>query len=330
MLILNHNLYIPSINAYIDPLKPVDKALITHAHADHARPNHNKVLATEDTINIMKIRYGNNCAKNFQIANYSDRIYFDGAFITFYPAGHILGSAQILIESKGKKVLVTGDYKTVQDETTQNFQLVKTDFIVTEATFGLPIFKHPKPTSEIKKLTNSVKNELNKNHLIGAYALGKSQRLISLLREEGYDDEIYIHGALEKISDYYNYKNIKLGKLKKINKENKSKIKGKIIIAPPSALKDRWSRNIPDTKLCLASGWMSVKQRAKQKLVELPLIISDHSDWNELTNVIKESDAKKVWITHGREEALKYWCKLNNIDADALSIKKSEDNFWKT
>ena len=125
MLFLDHNLYISSIDAYIDPKRPVDKAIITHAHADHAKPNHNNVLATEDTINIMKIRYGNECAKNFQILKYGERIYVDGIYITLYPAGHILGSAQVLLEKKGYKVLVTGDFKTIPDATAQKFECIR-------------------------------------------------------------------------------------------------------------------------------------------------------------------------------------------------------------
>ena len=194
MNILDHRLYIPSIKAYIDPLKPVDKAIITHAHTDHARANHNKVFATEDTINIMKIRYGNNCANSFQIAKYGERIYLDGTYITFFPAGHILGSAQILIDYKGKKALVTGDYKTIKDNTAQNFQLIKADLLVTETTFGLPIFRHPKPEEEITKINQSMKINPDKCYLIGAYALGKAQRVMNLLRRDGYDEDIFIHG----------------------------------------------------------------------------------------------------------------------------------------
>ena len=157
MLFLDHNLFISSIDAYIDPKHPVDKAIITHAHADHAKPNHNNVLATEDTINIMKIRYGNECAKNFQILKYGERIYLDGIYITLYPAGHILGSAQVLLEKKGYKVLVTGDFKTIPDATAQKFELIKTNTLITEATFGLPIFCHPDPSEEVKKIITSLK-----------------------------------------------------------------------------------------------------------------------------------------------------------------------------
>ena len=320
MSILNRSLYISCINSYIDPLKPVDKAIITHAHADHARAGHKNILATQDTINIMKIRYGEKCATNFQALAYGTPIFINNIKITLYPAGHILGSAQILLEDKKERVLVTGDYKTVEDDTVQNFELVETDTLITEATFGLPIFKHPNPNDEIKKLIKSVKYNNSICHLVGVYALGKAQRVINLLRKNNYDEVIYIHGALEKISKYYSSRNINLGRLVKINMKNINDTKGKIVLAPPSALKDKWARKLAPAKMCMASGWMTVKQRAKQRLIELPLVISDHADWFELTSTISNSNASKVWITHGREDALKYWCLKNNIQAEALSL----------
>ena len=321
MSILDHNLYISDINAYIDPLKPVDKAIITHAHTDHARPNHNKVLATKDTINIMKIRFGENCAKIFQTLEYGQRIYENGIYLTLFPAGHILGSAQVLLEKNGKKVLVTGDFKTSKDNSCQAYEPVKADTLVTEATFGLPIFNHPDPNDEIKKLLNMVEQNNKYSYLIGAYSLGKAQRIIKLLRENKYNNNIYIHGSLEKISNYYCSQGISLGELTKINKDNKKLTNGNIIIAPPSSLRDRWSRGIPNIITGFASGWMHIKQRAKQRLVEIPIVISDHADWKELTENIKYSNASHVLITHGREEGLKRWCTINKIQASALSIK---------
>ena len=321
MNVLNHNLFLSDINAYIDPLKPVDKAIITHAHSDHARPNHNKVLATEDTINIMKIRYGEKAAKSYQRVDYGEKIYENGLTLSLHPAGHILGSAQILIEKNGKKTLVTGDFKTVSDNSCQPYEFLKTDTLITEATFGLPVFKHPKPDSEIKKLINAVEENNYNSFLVGAYALGKAQRIIKLLRENNYDKKIYIHGAIEKISDYYKTKNIDLGELEKVNKDNKKYTNGHIVISPPGALRDRWTRGMPNILSCYASGWMQVKQRARQRSIEFPLIISDHADWNELTTNIKNSNAENVLITHGREDGLMHWCNINKIKANALNIK---------
>ena len=141
-------------------------------------------------------------------------------------------------------------------------------------------------------------------HLVGVYALGKAQRVINLIRQQGYDKEIFIHGSLEKLCEYYQNNFIKLGKITKVNLTKKKDYNGEIVLAPPSAIKNIWSRKFEDPIICQASGWMSIKQRAKQSLVELPLIISDHADWNELTNYIKFSSAENVYVTHGREEAI--------------------------
>ena len=326
MIVLkNEGLYCPEGDFFIDPLLPCKNAVITHAHADHAKPNHNNVLATEDTINIMKIRYGNECAKSFQILKYGERIYLDGIYITLYPAGHILGSAQILLEKKGYKVLVTGDFKTIPDATAQKFELIKTNTLITEATFGLPIFYHPDPSEEIKKIITSLKQNPEGNYLIGVYSLGKAQRVINMLRVLGYTNEIYIHGSIKKINQYYLNKKINLGLYTQVNKDNIRLLKGQIILAPPSAIKDVWSRKINNKVIGLASGWMAIKQRAKQKLIELPIILSDHADWPDLLHTLKQISPKEVWITHGREDALLHACNKLGIEARALSLVGYEE-----
>ena len=176
----------------------------------------------------------------------------------------------------------------------------------------------------VRKLPKHIITSLNKNtqstHLIGCYALGKAQRVISLLRDSGYKETIFIHGALEKICRYYMNNNIKLGNLEKISNLKDFDFKNNIVIAPPSALKDRWSRRFKNKISSQASGWLSIKQRVKQNQIEIPLVISDHSDWNELTKTITNTRAEKVLLTHGNEEALVYWCKKKGIDALPLSI----------
>lgn len=320
MNILDSRLNIKPLNIFIDPQYPVEKAIISHAHADHAKSGHDKVLATKETIDIMKIRYGENCAKSFQVINYGESLKINDVDITLYPAGHILGSAQILINFKGQKTLVTGDYKTVDDKISTPFELIKCNTLVSEATFGLPIFRHPNANEEIKKIITSLNNNSRSTHLIGCYALGKAQRVISLLRDSGYKETIFIHGALEKICRYYMNNNIKLGNLEKISNLKDFDLKNNVVIAPPSALKDRWSRRFKNKISSQASGWLSIKQRVKQNQIEIPLVISDHSDWNELTKTITNTRAEKVLLTHGNEEALVYWCKKKGIDAFPLSI----------
>ena len=320
MNILDSRLNIRPLNIFIDPQYPVEKAIISHAHADHAKSGHDKVLATKETIDIMKIRYGENCANSFQVINYGESLKINDVEITLYPAGHILGSAQILINFKGQKTLVTGDYKTVDDKISTPFELIKCNTLVSEATFGLPIFRHPNANEEIKKIITSLNKNTQSTHLIGCYALGKAQRVISLLRDSGYKEKIFIHGALEKICRYYMNNNIKLGNLEKISNLKDFDFKNNIVIAPPSALKDRWSRRFKNKISSQASGWLSIKQRVKQNQIEIPLVISDHSDWNELTKTITNTRAEKVLLTHGNEEALVYWCKKKGIDAFPLSI----------
>jgi len=302
-------------------MHPVEHAIITHGHADHARSGHKNVLATPQTIEIMKRRYGENCADNFQSLPYREPLLIGDITLTFYPAGHILGSAQVLLEYKGERAVITGDYKTRPDSTAAPFELVPCDLFVTEATFGIPVFQHPEASEEIKKLLTSLEMHPDRAHLIGAYALGKTQRVIKLLREAGYDEPIYLHGAQVKLWEYYQSEGIELGNLQKALDRNKEEFKGRVVIAPPSALKDRWSRRLPDPVICYASGWMSVKQRAKQSLVELPLIISDHADWTELTETILATGAHTIWITHGREDALVHWCRAQGLTAEPLSIQ---------
>lgn len=322
---INHDLYIDPIKTTIDPPRPVDRAIITHGHADHARPGHNKVLATRQTIEIMQRRYGMQCAGSFQELDYGETLKIDEVSVTLYPAGHILGSAQVLLEYKGQRIVATGDYKTKAESTAQTFELVPCDTFITEATFGLPVFQHPDPKDEIARLLKSVEEQPERCHVIGAYALGKTQRVIKMIREAGYSAPIYLHGANTKLCDYYQSEGIDLGDLRKALNKDKAAFKGAIVMAPPSALKDRWSRRLPDPVICYASGWMSVKQRAKQSLVELPLVISDHVDWNELTETIPATGAETVWVTHGREDALVHWCTQQGLKAQPLSIQGREE-----
>lgn len=327
MSFLNHKLYIEKIDTYIDPPFPVARAIITHGHADHARAGHKQVIATPETIAIMKARYGENCSEQFIPLAYREPYEMEDVILTFYPAGHVLGSAQALLEHKGERIVVTGDYKRGSDSTCADFKIVPCDILVTEATFGLPVFQHPDPRQEIQKLLQSLNDNPDRAHLIGAYALGKAQRVIKLLREAGYNEEIYLHGAQIKLCNLYQELGINLGALKRVSEiKDKSHFAGKVIIAPPSALKDKWSRRFPDPVIGMASGWMHVKGRAKQRGAELPLIISDHADWPELLATIHETSAKKIWVTHGREDALVHYCRAQGLEAEPLSIQGLGDD----
>ena len=312
---------------YIDPVQPVDRALITHGHSDHARSGHGQVLATRETLDIMRIRYGDGFCCTSQAARLGETIYVNGVSVQFHPAGHVLGSAQIAVETKGTRIVVSGDYKRRRDPTCLAFEPVACDVFITEATFGLPVFHHPDDRSEMHKLLTSLKQFPERTHVVGAYALGKAQRVIALLREQGYDQPIYIHGALQRLCDYYSSEGIDLGELRPatLAADAKQDFAGTVVIGPPAAFADRWARRFVDPLAIFASGWMMIRQRAKQRGVELPLVISDHCDWPELTQTIREIGPSQVWVTHGREEALVRWCELEGISARPLHLVGYDD-----
>jgi putative mRNA 3-end processing factor len=305
---------------HIDPTRPVERALITHAHSDHARAGHGAVLATQETLDLMRLRYGENFAGTTQTIGYGESVKLDGVTATFRPAGHILGSAQIAVETDGLRIVASGDYKNVADPTCAPFELVPCDVFITEATFALPVFRHGDPGAEIAKLLRSVSVFPDRAHLVGAYSLGKAQRLIALLRQAGYDAPIYLHGAMEKITRYYESRGVVLGELRLARGATKPTLAGTITICPPSALNDLWTRRFPDPLNAFASGWMRVRARARQQGVALPLVISDHADWDGLTATIAATGAGEIWVTHGQEDALVHWCGTRGLAARPLDI----------
>ena len=315
-------IYVRPADAWVDPSQPKAKALVTHGHADHARGGHGAVWATPETLAIMATRYGE---QNGQPVPYDETVRVGEVDVRFVPAGHVLGSAQIVLEHAGERVVVSGDYKRREDPTCPCFVPVPCDIFITEATFGLPVFRHPDTGSEVDRLLHRLHADPGRCVLVGAYALGKAQRLICELRARGHDAPIYYHGAMERLCRLYEELGVPLGELRHTTGVPKAEMAGHIVICPPGALNDRWSRRLPDPVTAMASGWMRIRQRARQRNVELPLIISDHADWDELTTTIREITPREVWITHGREEALKHWCMTHQIKARELNLVGYED-----
>ncbi len=313
-------LYCAAADVHIDPVRAVPRALITHGHSDHARAGHGAVLATRETLAIMALRYGAKFCEQQQAVSYGECITLNGIEVSFHPAGHVLGSAQILMRGPSGSVVVSGDYKRAFDPTCAPFELVRCDAFVTEATFGLPVFRHPDAAGEVAKLLRSCTVFPERAHLIGAYSLGKAQRVMKLLRLAGWDKPIWIHGALEKITDFYQAEGIDLGEIRKVSAADRAKLAGEIIICPPGQLADLWSRKFPDPVTAFASGWMRVRARARQRGVELPMVISDHVDWDDLCTTIRETGASEIWVTHGAEEAIVHWCETQGLDARPLNI----------
>ncbi len=313
-------LYCEPGDFYIDPQQPVSRAVITHAHGDHARAGNAQVLATPETLAIMQTRYGGDAGGSLQPLGYGERLRVGGTEIRLAPAGHILGSAQIVLDFHGVRVVVSGDYKRRADPTCTPFEPVCADLFVTEATFGLPVFHHPPAAAEIDKLLHSLRLFPDRCHLVGVYALGKCQRVLALLRQAGYDEPIYLHGALLALTRLYEAFGIALGAVLPASGVTRDSLKGRIVLAPPSAFAEPCSRRLPDPVVAQASGWMRIRQRAKASGVELPLVISDHADWDELNMTLDEVAAGEVWVTHGREEALVYYANKRGYRARALTL----------
>ena len=305
---------------YIDPGRPVDRAVISHGHSDHARPGHGKVLATVETLAIMAARMGVGGAGTPQVLPYNEKLEVNGVRLWLAPAGHVLGSAQVCLEWRGSRAVVSGDYKRQRDPTCAPFEVIPCDVFVTEATFALPVFTHPPPEQEVARLLHSVALFPERTHVVGCYALGKCQRLIRLLREAGWDRPVHLHGAQQKLCQLYEQLGVPLGPLANATVANKSDMVGGIVLAPPSAVQDRWARRLVDPVVVAASGWMRVRQRAKMAGVELPLVISDHADWGELNRTVDEVGAPEVWVTHGRDDALVHAMALRGIRGRALHL----------
>ncbi len=316
-------IYVRPADIWIDPSAAKPRAVITHGHADHARGGHGQCWATPETLAIMELRYG---TKEGQAVPYGAAFEEGGVRFSLHSAGHVLGSAQVLMEYEGQRVIVTGDYKRRADPTCAPFALVPCDIFITEATFGLPVFRHPPIAEEIAKLTSRIAAESERCVLVGAYALGKAQRVIAELRGAGWTQPIYLHGALERMCALYGTLGVDLGDLRPVTGTPKEAMMGQIVLCPPSALTGAWSRRLPSPITAMASGWMRVRGRARARNVELPLIISDHADWDELTDTITRLNPKETWITHGSEEGLLRWCELNQRKARALAMVGRDDD----
>lgn len=301
-------LYSPQGDFYIDPWKAVNKAIITHAHSDHARWGSKNYLAHKDSEGILRLRLGNDIS--FQGLNYNEPIFINGVKVSLHPAGHVLGSAQIRLEYEGEVTVVSGDYKTEPDVTCVNFEPVKCNTFITESTFGLPIYKW-RPSSELFNEINLWWSENNKNgvtSIIYGYALGKAQRILAGLDTS--IGKIFTHGAVENINQVYRNYNISLPETTYLGSEIiRSDIKGSMVLAPPSADVPGWLKKFGETSRAFASGWMLVRGARRRRAFDRGFVISDHTDWPNLLSVIKQTEAENIWVTHGFSEVVvKYLC----------------------
>jgi putative mRNA 3-end processing factor len=317
-------LYVIPGDFYVDPTRVVDTAVITHGHGDHARPGHRRVAATPETLAIMEVRLGRASKEAAHPLRFGETLKIGDVTVWLAPAGHVLGSAQVVLEYRGSRVVISGDYKRRRDPTCAGFEPVTCDVFVTEATFGLPIFRHPDDAGEIRKLLHSLVVFPDRCHVVGAYSLGKAQRMIALLREAGYDRPIYLHESLGSLCALYMRFGVALGDLRSLEpalgEASAPPLAGEIVLAPPSSNTDLEGERMSDPLVVGASGWMRVKKHTRQRGAELPLVISDHADWDELFQTFRDVGAPEIWVTHGREDAIMHQAELEGFKARALRL----------
>ena len=308
------NLYCEIADIWIDPSKPVKRALITHAHFDHFTFGCEEYLSTKETAVLIKKRVGDNV--NIKPFDYGEEFKINGINISFHPSGHILGSSQIRFIFAGEKWLITGDYKLQKDETCKKYEIVKTDYLISECTFGLPIFKWDQTKNIAINISNWVTNSPDKTSLLFCYSLGKAQRLLNEISKTNFEGNIYTHGSIHKMNDCYRQLGICIKDTIKIeNKKKIDQLKGNLILLPPSLSKGSYLKNFKNIQTAFASGWMSIRALRNRSGYDKGFAISDHADWDGILEVVKKSEAKNVFFHHGDSEALsKYLSEKESIN----------------
>lgn len=305
---------------HIDPWRPVKRAIITHAHADHARPGNTQYLAAAAGERLLRSRLEPD--STIQTLDYGEVLDIDGVRVSLHPAGHVLGSAQVRLEKDGQIWVVSGDYKTEDESTCAPFELVPCHTFITESTFGLPIFRWKSQETVFDEINKwwKANQETGKTSLLFGYALGKAQRILS-----GVDASIgpiYTHGAVEKITQAYRDSGVALAATKYVGSLPKgTKFSGSLIVAPPSAQATPWTRVFGTVSTAFASGWMRIRGTRRRKSVDRGFVLSDHADWVALNHVIKATGAEKVIVTHGYATEMVRWLNEVGINATAFSTK---------
>ncbi|MBV2358208.1 ligase-associated DNA damage response exonuclease [Thalassococcus sp. CAU 1522] len=293
----DRGIYCPAGDFHIDPWRPVDRALITHGHADHARPGHRAYLATQAAAPVIRHRLGD---INLDTIRFGEMRRIGAANVSFHPAGHIPGSAQIRVEAGGEVWVVSGDYKTDADGLSEPFEPVRCHSFITECTFGLPVFSW-RPAGEIAAEMNawwSANAAAGKASILGAYSLGKAQRLLSLV--DASIGPILTHGAVEATNAILRRQGYALPDTVAVTPETKAKDHpGALIVAPPAALGSAWARRFGDASTGFASGWMQLRGVRRRRATDRGFVISDHADWNGLLGAIRDTGAENIYVTHG-------------------------------
>ncbi|CAM3680392.1 MBL fold metallo-hydrolase [Mucilaginibacter galii] len=288
-----HGLYCKYGNFYLDPKEPAEHAVISHAHGDHAVPGNRNIYCTAPTADFMRLRYGKNAGTNFKLFGWHQEFTLGDVSISFISAGHILGSAQVLMTYRGVSYLYTGDYKLQPDSTCEPIEWVKADVLITESTFANPNTTHPNPVTEIEKL-----NGIQSNILLGAYGLGKAQRLIRMINDHAPLKKILVHFRIAPLNAIYEKHGITLGNWQMYNRKLMKNQDGYVYLVPPFTF-DSYFR-ATGVKRLFASGWKNLQVNQQDTL-----FISDHADWNDVLKAIEEVNPQQLWTLHGEGSHLK-------------------------
>ncbi|WP_118975013.1 ligase-associated DNA damage response exonuclease [Taibaiella koreensis] len=314
-------IYCRQAGVYIDPWQPVDKALITHAHSDHARSGSKAYLCHHNTVPLLKLRLGQEI--NVEGIGYGEPVFLNGVRISFHPAGHIIGSAQIRLEYQGVVWVVSGDYKLQEDGISAPFEPLRCHHFITESTFGLPVYRFPAPEEVYKEINDWwQQNAADGQHtVIIGYALGKAQRIIRHL--DSSIGPVLVHGAVDNVNTALAANGVSLNPSLRITPElSKDSMQDAVIVAPPSAIGSPWLKRFLPYRLGICSGWMQLRGARRRRSADRGFILSDHADWPQLNEAIKATGAEHIYVTHGYKSIFARWLReemgLQAFEVDTL------------
>jgi putative mRNA 3-end processing factor len=315
-----HGIFCEPAGVYIDPWKPVDRAIITHAHSDHARWGNKHYLTHHQSVPVLKYRLGDDI--DVQGINYGEVLTMNGVKISLHPAGHIIGSAQVRLEYKGEIWVVSGDYKLQHDYVSEPYESLRCHHFITESTFGLPVYHFPSPDEVAADINKwwAFNKENGKNSIVIGYALGKAQRIIKQLNPA--IGNIFTHGAVANLNDVLSVFEMGLPPTMRVAGITKKELNGDIIVAPPSAIGTPWLKRFEPYSLGICSGWMQLRGARRRRGADRGFVLSDHADWNQLNKAVRDTGAENIYVTHGYKSIYAKWLRdeyqLNAVEVDTL------------
>ncbi len=315
-------IYCPQGKFYIDPWKPVDRAVITHAHSDHARWGSRHYLCHTHSLPLLKLRLGEN---SYQATEWGERILLNGVSVSLHPAGHIIGSSQVRVEYNGEVWVFSGDYKLSNDGISGCFEPLRCHTFITESTFGLPIYNWKPQEAVYEEIRNWINHNKGNGYssVLLAYSLGKAQRVLQAIRETA--DRIFVHGAIWNTHETLVQAGFNLGEVIRVQPDTpKELLKGAVVIAPPSAEGSSWMKRFSPYATGICSGWMQVRGNARRRNADAGFALSDHADWNELLTAIKMTGAENIFVTHGFQAVLSRYLSEKGLRAAEVKTAYGE------